>query len=113
MSDLTAVLLVVVVGPVTGLIGMILLGRPHDVFRLTALYGRFVFRLVGLYRGAHGPGQTPGYGHLDLLSRVIDRGCENPRSLAFAVLSLRLSGIFWVVLSIIATVAGVTGFVSD
>ncbi len=114
MSDLTALLLVVIAGPAMGLLGMLLLGRPYDISKLTMLYGRFALKAVGLYQAGRvsaEPSRAPSLP--SAISGFIDRICEDPRSLPLAGWSLRLAGMFWLILSMITVVFGVASFISD
>src|SRR6059036_289259 len=115
MSETESVILVVFLGPLVGLTGMILLGRPHEVFRLTVLVARFEMRLFGFNSTVRDGSPRDGQGSVPQPGSIwdsLDRACERPQDFWLPVLLCRLIGAFCLVLSILFVASGVVAFVN-
>lgn len=116
MSDITALLFVLVASPLSALVGYFLLFRPYEMFGLTARFSRWSLRISGLRVDApplkwfYSPLHRRFFGDP---ATLVDRMCDNPSQFRIVGVLLRAQGVFLLVWSVVAAWAGAIAFVQD
>ncbi len=107
MSDLTALIFLLMVAPVTAAAGYLFLGRPNQVFGLSARLSRWSLRVLGLKSSAVKWMFTPLHRRLfGDPATVLDRACENPSEFRTVIFLLRIQGVMLLLFSVVAATAG-------
>jgi len=107
MSLGAALFLLWVVSPVAGTIGYLQVAIPAQLFGLSARLGRSGLRAVGLKSSAVTWPNTALHRRLfGDPATALDRACEHPEEFRIVVLSIRLTGVLFVILALSAAVLG-------